>query len=367
MLILKAKENMKIVFFTRLFYPHIGGVEKHVLEISKILIKKGHEVFILTEVFSKSYSNTYQSDKVSANKIGEVEGIKVFRINTGKDNWFKKFRVWKELIKHRSLIKEADIVHCHDVFFWFLPFLIIYPFKPVFTTFHGYEGNKIPERNSIAVHRVSEIFSRGNICIGEFFRKWYGTKPTYVSYGAVKIIDVGINKKNIRKKIMYIGRLEEEAGIMQYLKALKLLKDRNYNYTLYVYGDGSQRREAEIFSKKNNLNVVFKGFDSKAESYIQNYNYIFVSRYLGILEALVNKKVIFAVYNNEIKKDYLEMTPFRNFIYICEDYLEIARKVEHLIENKKEEELMIKNGYRWVEKQTWEKLVNLYLKLWNIN
>ena len=40
---------MTIVFLARLFYPHIGGVEKHVLEISRILIEKGHKVSIVTE------------------------------------------------------------------------------------------------------------------------------------------------------------------------------------------------------------------------------------------------------------------------------------------------------------------------------
>ena len=29
---------MNILFMSRLFYPHIGGVEKHVLEVSKLLI-----------------------------------------------------------------------------------------------------------------------------------------------------------------------------------------------------------------------------------------------------------------------------------------------------------------------------------------
>ena len=43
---------MKIVFLCRLFYPHIGGVETHVLEVGKRLIKKGHRVTIVTEDLS---------------------------------------------------------------------------------------------------------------------------------------------------------------------------------------------------------------------------------------------------------------------------------------------------------------------------
>lgn len=40
---------MKILFFARLFYPHIGGVEKHLFEISTRLTAMGHEVTIVTE------------------------------------------------------------------------------------------------------------------------------------------------------------------------------------------------------------------------------------------------------------------------------------------------------------------------------
>ena len=74
---------MTILFFARLFYPHIGGVEKHVLEIGKILIKKGHKIIVFTELHDKKL------------KLQErFEGIQVYRVPVGKDNWFKKFRIW---------------------------------------------------------------------------------------------------------------------------------------------------------------------------------------------------------------------------------------------------------------------------------
>ena len=42
---------MTVVFFSRLFYPHIGGVEKHALEIGKILLKNNHKVVVFTEQY----------------------------------------------------------------------------------------------------------------------------------------------------------------------------------------------------------------------------------------------------------------------------------------------------------------------------
>ena len=40
---------MTIVFLARRFYPLIGGVEKHVMEISKRLVAAGHRVIVVTE------------------------------------------------------------------------------------------------------------------------------------------------------------------------------------------------------------------------------------------------------------------------------------------------------------------------------
>jgi len=71
------------------------------------------------------------------------------------------------------LIQEADIVHCHDVFFWYLPFRFLYPKKKVFTTFHGWEGIFPPKWQAKVIRNISEKLSFGNICVGDFIRKWY--------------------------------------------------------------------------------------------------------------------------------------------------------------------------------------------------
>src|SRR6185437_16481202 len=98
--------GMKILFLSRLFYPHIGGVEKHVMEISKLLVKQGHTVTIITERYDK---------KLAEKEI--INSITIYRVNTGKEDRNKKFQIWKEMFRLKHLIQKAEIVHCHDVFF----------------------------------------------------------------------------------------------------------------------------------------------------------------------------------------------------------------------------------------------------------
>lgn len=346
---------MKVLFLSRLFYPHIGGVEKHVLEISKILVAKGHDVTVLTEKYDKSFSKE--------EKIGK---IRIIRIDTGEENWFKKFKVWKNVWSNRKLIIDADIIHAHDVFFWFLPFRFVFLTKKIFVTFHGYEGNNLPGFKAKLSHKIAEKLSRGNICVGDFLKKWYGTKPDYVIYGGVnlpkntKVIKIS---KNI--KFLYLGRLEEETGIMEYLKALVLLRNKIFKFELTILGDGSLLEKAEKFAKKNKINASFKGFQKNIEKYLRQCDFVFTSRYLGILEASSFKKFVFAVYNNQIKKDYLEMSSFAKFISISKDYKELSDQIKYFLKNNLKKNQMIDKGHDWVKDQTWGGMTNLYIDLWN--
>lgn len=130
---------------------------------------------------------------------------------------------------------------------------------------------------------------------------------------------------------------------------------------LDVYGDGALKSESIKYSKAHKLSVNFKGFVVNASDFIKDYEYIFCSRYLGMLEGMALQKPIFAVYNNEIKKDYLQMTPFAKYISITSDGTLVANAVSAYKDKKN---LEVVRAYLWVKNETWEKMVNLYLGLW---
>lgn len=349
---------MKILFFSRLFYPHVGGVERHVYEVSRELVERGHKVTIVTEKFDKD-SAEHQ----------EFEGMEVYRIPVGKNEWLKKFIIWRWLFRHRKLMQKADIIHCHDVFFWYLPFRFFYLTKKVYTTFHGYEGNLIPSKKAILMHKIAEKLSFGNICVGDFLQKWYGTKANYVTYGGVKIPNKasGFRKIEYGKKISvaFLGRLEDETGIMIYLRALKIAHTRGFPVQLVVLGDGTFRSEAERYCSAQKIPAVFKGFVTNIEKYLADVHFVFTSRYLGILEAMVLRKFVFAVYNNVIKKDYLRMAPFSDYISITKDEHSLAEEIVFYIQNQQVAFKMSQEGSSWVKQQPWEHMADMYLQLWS--
>ena len=166
---------MNVLFMARLYWPHIGGVEKHVYEIGQKLKLKGHNLTIVAERHDPRLL-----------EFEVHEGVKIWRIPLpeGVGESTKKWFIWKWWLGHLDLFTRAEIIHIHDVFFWFWPFRLPYWFKKVYITFHGYEGG-VPSWKQIFWHRLAAFLTSGNICIGDFHRKWYGVIPTFVSYGAV--------------------------------------------------------------------------------------------------------------------------------------------------------------------------------------
>lgn len=283
---------MKILFLSRYEWPHIGGVEKHVFEVSKLLKKQGYKV------------------KVISKKDIKYPAIKFIGL----------LYIWSWFFKNISLIKKSDIVHCHDVFIWYLPFRFLFPFKKVYTTFHGWEGiYPIPLKN-ILLKRLAWRLSNGSISIGDYINKWYRIKSDFVSYGAANKARNNIKKT---KSIVFVGRLEKDTGIEKLFSFLK----RNKGYKVDFCGDGSLREICEKYG-------TVHGF-CDPKSYYRKASICFASGYLTALEALNNNCKLMVGSTNPIKEDYWELSPFFN-----------------------------KNQEEWFVNQTWSSVSVLYAKLW---
>lgn len=335
-------KNLEIIFLSRSYFPNIGGVEKHIYELSKILLKKGYNVSLITE----------ESGNSNIPKELELKGLKVYRIPTGGDDWFKKFRIWKWMWANRALFIKAEIIHCHDVFFWYLPLALIYPLKPVYTTFHGYESYPIKFK-AIIYRKIFEYMSNGSICVGDFMKKWYHARPDAVIFGGVNLPKKFIKPK--KNTAIFIGRLDEHTGITTYVNAVKLIRKKINNFTLTVYGDGPLKEAIK------GPGIILKGYHPYADKEIQKFEFAFVSRYLAILEALAAKRQVFAIYDNPVKNDYLMMTPYNNIIIVTDSVYCLANT---LIGLKKEKKL-VDQGFDLVKNLTWLKIAEEYEVLWS--
>lgn len=336
------KQSKSILFLTRLYHPHIGGVEKHVAILSSALMTKGYAVSIITERHSSKLP-----------LIEMIDGVSVYRIPVSKNGYMKKFYIWKWVLQNLNLFLRQDIIHIHDVFYWLLPFRVLLITKKIYITFHGYEG--YPVRFVWKLQRkIAERLSFGNICVGDFMKKWYLTVPTSVIYGGVRLDD---NKyKQEEQSAVFFGRLDSQTGILEYVKAFRKIKEKFPKFKFTVVGEGELKRKIP-------KGIKIEKFTQDVSKYIGKSRFIFVSRYLSMLEALVQKKEVVAVYTDPIMKDYLMMSPFAKYTKVCKTSDEIAHIVIESLKTKPNNK-KLEEGCLWAKKQTWENILSVYLKLW---
>lgn len=354
---------MKILFISGSFYPSIGGVETHALEVARELVKRGHKVSVITEDKQSQDESDSKAKKQKSNVKStlftrkRLDQIDIYYFKFGQESRFKKFRIWYYLIKNIKFFEEADIIHAHDVFFWYLPIRFLLMTKKVFTTFHGYETVFPPAEKAKFIRGVSKSLSMGTINVGAFIEKWYGTSSDYITYGGVKKIkNSNVKIKNIVKpiKILLIGRLEKDIGVLVYRDALRMLRDKGVEFTLTVLGEGSLRPEIESYGE-------IYGFAEDISSYVKESDIVFSSSYLTMLQVMQYKKPIFAVYTNPLKHDYLRNSPFEEYITISGNAEDLAQKIMRVRPNRKR----LIDGASFANSQTWEKVADTYLELWS--
>jgi glycosyltransferase involved in cell wall biosynthesis len=347
---------MRILMLSPKLYPHIGGVEKHVLRVSEELTKQGHEIVVITA-----------KEKQEDLEFEKFHDITILRIQNSR------IQMWLYLLKNRYLINQSDIIHCHDYstfYYWFMPFRFIYRKKPVFITFHGYEG-KIPIPYKVKIIRlITEKLTRGNICIGDFIPKWYGTNPSIVLYGGVDIPDHPDNAASRSEpelnSAVFIGRLEKDTGILEYISALDILKDHYHcEFSGHICGDGSFRELIEKTLIEQNIKFEVLGFIEKPEVYYEQCRFAFVSGYLGILEAMAHRRMIFNIASDPLKEDYLRLIPNAEQMMVTTNSAEeLAEKIFHYYKNPEEIRPFEDNAYEFAKKRSWKSVADEYLRLW---
>ncbi|KUK83800.1 MAG: glycosyl transferase, group 1 family protein, partial [Microgenomates bacterium 39_6] len=313
---------MKILFLTRLFFPNIGGVQNHVLEISKRALLNGHSVSIITEKYSKNLKNNCLFQKINIYRIP---------VNEKKER-LKKIIIWSWLIRHKDIIKDSDIIHVHDVGYWIFPLKLIFPKKNFYITFHGYEPNKYKKLKSRYEKKITEKITQGSIAVGLYLKKLYGINPKKIVYGASSANEILNKNKKYSFDACFVGRLEYDTGILEYIKAIKFLQNKfKIRLNVVICGKGSLFEDINKYVKKNNLSVKLVGWQKNPLNYMVESKIVFSSQYLSILDALQLKKMVFSVYKNKIKKNYLMCLPISKNILISNNYIDVAKNIKYFL------------------------------------
>jgi glycosyltransferase involved in cell wall biosynthesis len=234
----------------------------------------------------------------------------------------------------------------------------------MFITFHGHEGRFPLGRRHLYGRKVAEALTRGNICVGHFLEKWYGTRSNLITYGAVDPPRLQITPEC--QSIVFVGRVEEDTGIRIYLQALHLLRQKtSESWKLYICGDGPLRTWAEEYAREHGLNVDLLGWVQDPSPWVQRSRFVFSSGYLAMLEAMISRRLVFCVYQNPVKRDYLEMIPDAEKMLVISGHAEgLAGEFERVLRDPNREACLVDKAFRFAERHSWENLADTYLKLY---
>ena len=278
---------MKILMLTWEYPPRIvGGIARVVHDLSKRLIKDGHEVTVVTYRDNASVPE-YENDK----------GVNVYRV----DNYMihpNNFIDWIMQLNFNLIAKATeiinkeggfDVIHAHD---W----LVTYAAKslknaydiPIVATIHATEAGRnsgihddtqryINDTEWLLTYEATEVIVNSNFMKNDL-QRLFG-----LPYDKINVIPNGINLNNFtgierdydfrrqyamdnEKIILYVGRLVYEKGIQHLIAAMPKILSNYHDAKLVIAGKGGMIDDlkAETSSLGLDHKVYFTGYmDSK--------------------------------------------------------------------------------------------------------
>lgn len=174
-------------------------------------------------------------------------------------------------------------------------------------------------------------------------------------------------KKSLKTKIITVTRLSYEKNLIDILRALNHLRDKDIHLT--IVGDGEEKTSLLRYVKKKNLinNVKFIGQKKNPFKFLSKSNlYINSSFFEGfpnsVVEAINMNVPIIASHSNGGIYDIISKNR-DHILYNCGDYKSLAKKIIFFHKNKKKFHQMVMRNKKNIKKFTIKNSTQLYDQL----
>lgn len=362
---------MKVVQLTPYFYPHLGGVESHVLELSKHLQDRGHDVMVVTT----QLEDTDKKDVVEGVPVRRVEPLTI-ELSTPV----------VPKVRNVLLNIDYDILHSH------LP-------PPIMSFFGVRSAKKKGVPFVLTYHCDLEIPEIFGPLIVEFYQNTMGTYTvsqadkiitTTSTYGATSravwyrdadVIPNAVDADRFRPRdrggeirrrygirddedvILYVGRIVYHKGLEYLTESIKHM-DKDTNLMLVGTGDFKDSLKEIIIENQLGNQVFFAGrVPNKELPFYYNASDVFVLPSVSRLEAF--GIVALEAMASEVPVVVSDIPGVREVITPEENGLlaepmnpgDIAEKVKRVLNDPEMAKEMGKKGReRVLNNFTWEKV-----------
>jgi len=224
---------MKILQIARQFYPSVAGVEKFVQDLSRHLIRRRHQVAVIT--LNRCF---YMDGILPAKDI--VEGVQVYRI----PYWgHQRFFLAPSVLK---FVGDYDLLHVHNIDF-FLDFLVLTRWwhrKPIVLSTHGgfFHTKTLTAVKKLYFNTVTRWTINGAdivIADSDHDRELFSRitkKVVQIDNGIDFSGFSDITKSPIPGLLVYVGRLVSNKRVDNLIKALPFIRNKYPDARLIIIG-----------------------------------------------------------------------------------------------------------------------------------
>ena len=247
---------MKIGLVTPYVYPLPGGVNQHVRYLYENLRLRGHDVRILTS--SHGLQRASEGDVIRIGKGFSMPANGSVGTITLSPRYLSQVRSVLER-------ERFDLLHFHEPFVPFLsPIVLRLSTSVNVATFHAYGGfspayefgARVMGGYADRLHGRIAVSAAARHFIGRFFPGDYKVIPNGVDIGRFSRAVPIARWQDGTRNILFVGRFEPRKGLLDLLKAYRILRKTGCNCRLLVIGGGPQEREARRYLLTRGLGGV---------------------------------------------------------------------------------------------------------------
>jgi phosphatidylinositol alpha-mannosyltransferase len=247
---------MKIGLVTPYVYPLPGGVNQHVRYLYENLRLRGHDVRILTS--SHGLQRASEGDVIRIGKGFSMPANGSVGTITVSPRFLSQV--------HTVLDREQfDVLHFHEPFVPFLSLVVLGLSNSVnVATFHAFGGfspayqigSRLMGPSVGRIHGRIAVSAAARHFVERFFPGDYKVIPNGVDVARFQRAVPIARWQDGTKNILFVGRFEARKGLLDLLKAYRILRKTGCDCRLLVAGGGPQEKEMRRYLMTRKLGGV---------------------------------------------------------------------------------------------------------------
>jgi phosphatidylinositol alpha-mannosyltransferase len=247
---------MKIGLVCPYIYPGTGGVAQHVRFLYENLRLRGHDVRILTASHGPQRSS--EGDII---RLGVGFSVPI-NASVGTLTFSPRYLSQIGAMLERE---RFDVLHFHEPFVPFLSLFLLRESTSVnIATFHAYAGfspsyefgSRALRGHAARLHGRIAVSAAARHFIDRFFPGDYKVIPNGVDVARYANAVPISRWQDGTANVLFVGRHEPRKGLLELLKAHRILRKTGSNSRLLVVGSGPQEREARRYVATRGLQGV---------------------------------------------------------------------------------------------------------------